>query len=296
MTDSTNKPHTPAPAPHAEPAYQPRWSVDDIDFGRIDPARIRAQEELFYLLTSASFIESGSDLYTRNLVKHCAGYPEVAAWLRQQWEHEELQHGRALARYVSAAWPEFAWQAAFDGFFAEYARLCTVDELQPDPVLEMVARCVVETGTSTYYQMLLDLSTEPVLTELLGHVRADEVAHYKHFLAYFKQLRQGQPVSRLRVAQVLSRRLRDVRDSDSEVALRHVWEHRGGLFAHGAASFEAVSQRLYALTSARLPAEQAVRMLLKTMLLPHRLERWVEPHLARLGRRAFMRRGSTATP
>ena len=76
------------------------WRVEALDFAAIDPARIAAREDLFYLLVSASFIESGSDLYTRNLSDHYVDYPEVAAWLREHWEHEELRHGRAFECYV----------------------------------------------------------------------------------------------------------------------------------------------------------------------------------------------------
>ena len=84
-----------------------RWRVEEIDWNGIDHARIADDELLFYLLTSASFIESGSDLYTRNLIGHYARWPDVAQWLAAHWEQEELQHGRAFASYVQAAWPQF---------------------------------------------------------------------------------------------------------------------------------------------------------------------------------------------
>lgn len=277
-----------APATEAQAAHPPtRWRVEDMAWDRIDHAQIAGREDLFYLLASASFIESGSDLYTSNLSAHYAGHPEVAAWLQGHWEHEELQHGRAFELYVKAAWPEFPWQQAFDSFIAEYGPLCTVDELEPDRALELAARCVVETGTTTYYQTLRSLSTEPVLTELLGHIRADEVSHYKHFLAYFKLLNARRPASRARVARVLYRRVLELRESDSDVALRHVWAHRGGLFPDGAQRFEDISQRVYRLVSRNLPADQAVRMLLKPLQLPHRLEQWLQSPLERLARRVI---------
>ena len=276
-------------APHTAPAtsHAPRWRVDEVDWSRIDQRRIAGHEELFYLLVSASFIESGSDLYTSNLAAHYADHPEVAAWLQAQWEHEELQHGRAFELYVKAAWPDFPWQMAFEGFIAEYGPLCSMDELEPNRALELAARCVVEMGTTTYYQTLRSLSTEPLLTELLGHIRADEVNHYKHFLAYFKLLNGQRPVGRARVARVLYKRLLELRESDSDVALRHVWAHKGGMFPEGAKSFEEISQRIYRLVSSSLPAEQAVRMLLKPLQLPHRLEKWLEPPFARLARRVM---------
>ena len=111
--------------------------------------------------------------------------------------------------------------------------------------------------------------------------------HYKHFLAYFKLLNGQRPVGRARVARVLYKRLLELRESDSDVALRHVWAHKGGMFPEGAKSFEEISQRIYRLVSSSLPAEQAVRMLLKPLQLPHRLEKWLEPPFARLARRVM---------
>ncbi len=271
----------------AAAAPRGRWQLEDIDFSAIDHARIAGNEALFYLLVSASFIESGSDLYTRNLVDHYADQPLVAEWLREHWEHEELQHGRAFAAYVRAAWPGFPWQAAFESFIAEYGPLCTTEALEADRALELAARCVVETGTTSYYQTLRGLSDEPVLQTLLGHIRADEVSHYKHFLAYFKQVRETRPVSRWRVARVLARRLQEIRDSDSDVALRQVWLQKGALFPHGEQSFEEVTSRLYSLVSRQLPAQQAVRMLLKPLVLPHWLETRLENPLAALARRVM---------
>jgi hypothetical protein len=88
------------------------WTLASLDLGRIDVARIRHNEDLFFLLCSSSFVESGSELYTRNLVDHFADDAELQTWLTQHWEQEELQHGRALTAYVRAVWPEFDWDAA----------------------------------------------------------------------------------------------------------------------------------------------------------------------------------------
>lgn len=154
------------------------------------------------------------------------------------------------ARYVEAVWTDFPWQQAYDSFFAEYSQLCTMGGCIPIGRLEMVARCVVEMGTTTYYQTLRGLSDEPVLYQLLSNIRNDEVGHYKHFLQYFKQLQDEQPVGRLRIAGALYGRLKELRESDSDVALRHVWAHKGRYFAQSNQSFADVAQRLYRLVSA----------------------------------------------
>lgn len=279
-------PHT-TPSPASSPPSPRRWHVDEIDYAGIDLARIQDQEDLFYLVASASFIETGSDMYTRNLVRHYADYPEVAHWLQQHWEPEELQHGLALRRYVEAVWPEFPWQEAFDAFFAEYGALCTDEELERDRTLELVARCVVETGTTTYYHTMRDLAAEPVLADLANRIRGDEVQHYKYFLQYFRKLQASQPAgpSRLHIARVLYQRLREIKDSDSDVALRHVWQHRPERFRQ--ASFAQISQRSYRLVSSNLPITQVIRMLLKPVDLPRSLEKLLEPALQRLARRVL---------
>ena len=102
----------------AEPTRQLPWSLDDLDFSVIEPERVRDDDAMFLLVCSASFVESGSDTYTGNLLERFSHDDEVATWLREHWEPEELQHGRALRAYVQHVWPEFDWHAAYAYFFA----------------------------------------------------------------------------------------------------------------------------------------------------------------------------------
>lgn len=272
----------PAHSLGAAAAARSHWQLADIPYAQIDHGAVAHDEDMFYLLMSASFVETGSDTYAANLGAHYARYPDIQHWLQERWEHEELQHGESLRRYVEAVWPSFDWQKAYDSFFAEYSLLCTQEALLEDPRLEMVARCVVETGTTAYYHTLRALSQEPVLTGLLGHIRNDEVGHFKHFLSYFKSLQAQEPVGRLRIAKALYSRLKELRESDSDVALRHVFAHKGALFVDRQRSFDDVAQRIYHLISSGLPAQLAVQMLLKPMLLPPRLESCLHRPISRL--------------
>ena len=79
-------------------------------------------------------------------------------------------------------------------------------------------------------------------------------------------------MSRTRIAGALYARLKELRESDSDVALRHVFAHRGPYFSDSGRQFADVAQRVYQLVSTQLPANLAVRMLLKPLLLPQRLE------------------------
>src|SRR6201999_1885886 len=46
---------------------------------------------------------------------------------------------------------------------------------------EMIARCVVESGPSSYYAAIRDATDEPVLKEIAGRISSDEYRHYKLF-------------------------------------------------------------------------------------------------------------------
>ena len=68
---------------------------------------------------------------------------------------------------------------------------------------EMVARCVVETGTSSYYTALAEASREPVLREICERIAADEFRHYKMFYSTLKRCLAVEQIglwARLRVA------------------------------------------------------------------------------------------------
>jgi hypothetical protein len=165
------------------------WSIENIPYHAVVPRSGRVDQQLFYLVASASFIEITSTLYTRNIVDYFRDDSEVVEWLVREWESEELQHGAALKRYVQTAWPDFDWDAAYRTFLALCTPLCTLEQLADTRALEMSARCVVETGTAAFYRMLSESSEEPVLSALAARISADEVRHYKHFYRYFLRYR-----------------------------------------------------------------------------------------------------------
>ncbi len=264
------------------------WKLEDIDFSRLDAERARADDDLVCLICASSFIESGSDLYTRNLVEHYRGDAEVQEWLGSQWEQEELQHGRALATYVRHAWPDFDWDQAFADFFAEYRTVCTTEELEPRRGLEMAARCVVETGTASLYRAIHTLTEEPVLKQLTEHIKSDEVRHYSHFYKYFKLYESREHNGRWRVLGALIRRLREIHNEDGDIALRHVFGHRHPERNADPRTFREASARIYALIKRNLPADMTIKMLLKPLDLPPRLNAGLQGPLTRLTQRLVL--------
>ena len=51
---------------------------------------------------------------------------------------------------------------------------------------ELIARCMVETGTSSYYTALAEAAEEPVLKAICQRIAADELRHYKLFYTHLK--------------------------------------------------------------------------------------------------------------
>lgn len=268
---------------------QARWRIADLNFSRIDLQRVRNDENIFYLVTCASFVESGSDLYTHNLLDFFSDNAEISHWLRDHWEVEELQHGRALRAYVEQVWPEFPWQRAYDSFLEEYATYCKVELLEPTRALEMVARCVVETGTATYYRALSRSVTEPVLRDLATRISNDEVNHYKHFYRYFREFRQSEGISRSRVLGTLSRRTLEMRNEDADCAIRHVLKFRSPARADDSAYLRELSARMNATVRTNLTPDMTLKMIMRPLELPAKVQSWVQYPIRQLMQHVFLR-------
>lgn len=207
----------------------------NIPFDAIDVQTVRSNEFLFTTLASASFVEILAQTYSANLIKHFAKHGDITDWLEAHWQPEEVQHGQALKQYVKTVWPDFDWEAGHTRFRAEYVACCTVEQLEARPALELIARCVVETGTSTFYRAIHDYTDEPVLRGLIEKIRTDEAAHYAFFRRHFALLDASDCCTARDVVGAIWRRVREVRGEDAYIAFRHVYTTR-----HPDAAFSSV--------------------------------------------------------
>ena len=253
------------------------WSVEDIPYGTLARDVVRDDRRLFHLLASASFIEITSHLYTQTLVDFFQGDDVVVDWLEQYWVSEELQHGTALKRYVQTAWPDFDWETAYQSFLADYGQLCTVDQLAATRALEMVARCVVEAGTASFYRTLSICSREPVLSDLAARISTDEVRHYKHFYRYFLRYRASERPSRAAVARTLWNRTADIDAEDALYAFKAIHLAGNPDAEFQKSDYEAYRRDISRRGKREFPYEMAVKMLLKPLDLPPMVGRAVVP-------------------
>jgi len=264
---------------------QPRWSLDSIAWPELRRGPVAASETTFYLIAAASFIEATTDLYTRNLIDFFADDDEIVEWLEVHWLPEELQHGRALRRYVELAWPEFDWEKVYQGFLPEFAAQCADDGVEPTRSREMASRCIVEMGTASYYRMLSRMTDDPVLRQLTRHISDDEVSHYKHFYRYLRkyQAREGQ--RRAGLARAMWNRVRMIDGNDTRIALRHIYceRHPGARFDERV--FRQMRRAAGVMIGPHFPHRMCVQMLLTPLSLPHRTQRVLAPVLEAIARR-----------
>ena len=203
-----------------------KWYYDkDIAYTDIDVDMIKENIYLFKTLVIASFIEITSHIYERNLNKHFKNDNETTQWLQQVWEPEETQHGKSLKRYISTVWPEFDWEKHYKIFTESYLPLCNMGALEPTRAGEMIARMVVETGTSSLYKALanyaIDLN-EPVLRDLASRISKDEVCHFEMFEKVFKKYKDEQKLSRNDIMMILYARLREINNEDIKIAFESI--------------------------------------------------------------------------
>jgi hypothetical protein len=164
--------------------YTAGWSLGDIPWNQFDPSKV--EPRMLAAVKAAALVEYNAPDYVAYLSRVFQGDEKLIAEF-EGWGREEAQHGAALARWAELADPAWSLELAFARFRAGYrpAHFAGDDtvSIRGSRRGEMIARCVVESGTSSYYSAMRDVTDEPVLKEIAARIAADEFRHYKLFLA-----------------------------------------------------------------------------------------------------------------
>ena len=234
------------------------WTLDDIPWQGFDPSRV--DPELIRIVKAASLVGYNGGAYARHLCRVFADDPEFQAAARR-WGSEEVQHGEALARWAAFADPDFDFAAAVARFRAGYrADFDSERSRRGSRSGEMIARCIVETGTSLYYTALRDAAAEPVLREICRHIVADELRHYRLFYKTLDRYLAGDGMGRWARLRVALGRVAETADDELAYAYYAANEADGGYDRrrHG----RAYARRAFALYRPH-HVERMVAMVLK---------------------------------
>ncbi len=178
------------------------WNyLTDINWAAFDPTKV--DPELAKVVRAAALVEYGGGHYADYLCSVFSDDPEFCQVARD-WAAEEIQHGQALGKWAETVDASYDLEARYKDFRSGYS----LDTAQQNSVRgsragELVARCMVETGTSSYYTAMAEQAAEPVLKQICQHIAADELRHYKLFYTHLNHYLQREPMSllaRLRVA------------------------------------------------------------------------------------------------
>jgi hypothetical protein len=163
--------------------YQAGWSLDDVQWSCFDSSKV--DPDLLAAVKAASLVEYNAPDYVSYLKRVFQDAPAQTVADIEQWGREEIQHGLALGRWAEIADPKFDFESAFARFRAGYKPPHFAEEgstsVRGSRRGEMIARCVVESGTSSFYSAMRDATEEPLLKEVAGRIAADEFRHYKLF-------------------------------------------------------------------------------------------------------------------
>lgn len=193
------------------------WTLDDIPWDRFDPAKVEPQ--LLQAVKAASLVEHNADDYVAYLCNVFSDDPAFCAVARE-WGVEEVQHGRALARWAQLADPAFDPALALKRFTEGYRLpLEATQSVRGSRNGELVARCVVECGTSSFYTAIRDATEEPVLKAIAAKIAADEFRHYKLFYTHLQRYQAAAPLGRWRRLAVALGRMQEA--SDDELAMAY---------------------------------------------------------------------------
>ena len=192
------------------------WTLDDIPWDQFDRSRIDG--ELLKIVKAASLVEyNGEDYadYLCNVFVDDQDFQEAARY----WAAEEVQHGEALGRWASLADPEWDFGAAVRRFREGYRiSVDATESVRGSRAGELVARCIVEVGTSSYYGSLGEASQEPVLRAICQRIAADELRHYKLFYSHLKRYLDKENIGRLRRLLIALGRMRETEDDELSYA------------------------------------------------------------------------------
>ena len=178
--------------------FASHWSLDDIQWSSLDPALVSA--DLLAAVKTAALVEANSAdyvVYLHNVFRDDDDFKAAAS----HWGIEEVQHGAALGRWAELVDPEFDFAASLARFRAGYSLpLDAAVSVRGSPTGELLARCVVESGTCSYYSAIRDFTREPVLRQICQRIAQDESRHYLLFKRFYERYPRLSLFARLRIA------------------------------------------------------------------------------------------------
>jgi hypothetical protein len=206
------------------------WRIDDIAWDRFEPAKL--DPAIIPLVKAAAMVErNGTDyaIYLNRVFRDDPDFQQAA----NSWAEEEVQHGEALGKWAMLADPSWDYGAAFARYKAGYSLPLDAEaSVRGSRTGELIARCMVETGTSSYYTALADATREPVLGQICRHIATDEFRHFKLFYDHMRRYLRRENIGLLRRLRIALGRITESEDDELAFAWHCGNEPEGTPYQH----------------------------------------------------------------
>lgn len=189
-----------------------KWKFKDIDWSLFNPQKVNP--EILRLIKAGSVIEHNGSDYGRYLKNVFASDPAFQKEI-EGWSKDEIKHGKVLAEWVKLADPTYDFEDRFKAYVEGYPIDTEAKEsIRGSCGAELLTRCMVEIGTSSFYTAIKDATDEPLLKHICSKIAADELRHYKLFYTYFKHYQAKERLNFFRRFKVTMSRLLENQDDE----------------------------------------------------------------------------------
>ena len=188
------------------------WRLEDVAWDQFDPAQV--DPSIVPLVKAAAMVERNGVDYAVYLGRVFVDDPDFRR-ASDNWAIEEVQHGDALGRWAMLADPGWDFEAAFQRYRDGYKLPLDADaSVRGSRTGELIARCMVETGTSSYYTALAEATGEPVLQQVCKLIAADEYRHFKLFYDHMRRYLQREQLGVLNRLRIAAGRITETEDDE----------------------------------------------------------------------------------
>ncbi|HET6306545.1 MAG TPA: ferritin-like domain-containing protein [Rhodopila sp.] len=242
------------------------WRIEDVAWDQFDPKAV--DPALIPLVKAAAMVERNGLDYARYLSGVFHDDPDFRN-ASDYWAEEEVQHGDALAKWATLADPTWDFAAAFERYRTGYTIQTEADaSIRGSRTGELIARCMVETGTSSYYTALGEATSEPVLKQVCKLIAADEYRHFKLFYDHMRRYLSREKIGLLQRLRIALGRIGESEDDELAFAYHCGNEPESQTYQHSrcAAAYMGSAMGFYRYRH----IERGTGMILKAVGLPPR--------------------------
>lgn len=182
-----------------------KWTFEDINWSLFNAAKVNF--DILRVIKAGSLIEYNSSdygLYLKGVFEGDSLFQkEIEAWSK-----DEIKHGKVLAQWVKMVDSGYDFEDRFKAYIKGFPIDTKAKEsIRGSQASELLTRCMVEIGTSSFYTAIKNATHEPLLKHICSKIAADELRHYKLFYAHFKRYQAHEKLNLLKRLKIALGRL-----------------------------------------------------------------------------------------